>query len=57
MLKIFYFNERNQAIIRKELKFASCKFVASEWVTKEDERITDDDYGDDVFKIKGIILL
>ena len=30
--------------------------MASEWVTKEDEEITDDDYCD-VFKIKGNILL
>ena len=58
MLKIFYINERNQAIIRNVLKFASCKLVVFEWVTKEDEEITDDDNGDDdVFKIKGNTLL
>ena len=57
MLKIFYINERNQAIIRTVLKFASCKLVVFEWVTKEDEEITDDDNGDDIFKIKGNILL
>ena len=57
MLKIFYINERNQAIIRSVLKFASCKLVVFEWVTKKDEEITDDDNGDDIFKIKGNILL
>ena len=57
MLKIFYINERNRAIIRSVLKFASCKLVVFEWVTKEDEEITDDDNGDDIFKIKGNILL
>ena len=31
--------------------------MASEWVTKEDDGITDDDYCDNVFKIKGNILL
>ena len=31
--------------------------MASEWVTKEDYGITDDDYCDNVFKIKGNILL
>ena len=31
--------------------------MASEWVMKEDDGITDDDYFDNVFKIKGNILL